>query len=205
MNIFVHHEYIYTHNTTHCSALIQTTGSDAVVIAYSAIWLVLHSRLQWNKFICLIPDPPCMQGSGFATLGVARYSADCYVSIIFQPGFVCCLSSARLIPSQGRSFPVNILLLCHCTTCCAIEYKYSGVWTVLVWCKCNFICCALYFMSQITVRSHQSTPLSTWARLRGARSHSPNNIPLENIHNLWHVMHTPTAQSWGEPCNQQQV
>jgi len=45
-------------------------------------------------------------------LGIVSYSVDCHVSIILQPflpGLVLfvCLSSAHLIPSQGRSFPVN--------------------------------------------------------------------------------------------------
>ena len=73
------------------------------------------------------------------------YSVDSHMNITFQsfiPGLVCCLSSEHFIPSQGWSFPVNVflILLPSCHVPCH---------RVLVWCQCNFICCTLYFTSQI--------------------------------------------------------
>jgi len=62
MNIFI--------QTVQRSASVQTTGSDAVVIAHSAIWLVLHSRLQRNKSVYRLDSRPSprVRGSGFARL-----------------------------------------------------------------------------------------------------------------------------------------
>ena len=57
----------------------------------------------------------------------------------FLPGLVCCLSSACLIPSQGRLFPVNVFLLP------LIEYRYSL--NCIGMTSCNFICCA--FMTDL--------------------------------------------------------
>jgi len=72
MNSFIHSwVYLYTHtHTAQRSASVQTTGSDAIVIAYSAIWMVLHSWLQRNKFVYRLDSRPSprMQGSGFASL-----------------------------------------------------------------------------------------------------------------------------------------
>jgi len=57
MNIFIRSWILYTtqHNAR---PLLETTGSDAVVIAYSVIWLVLHSWLQRNKSVYRLDSRP---------------------------------------------------------------------------------------------------------------------------------------------------
>ena len=75
MNIFIH--------TANSWALAQTTGSDAVVIAYSAIRLDLtHGCSGTNPCIGLTSDPPLyahMWGSGFARLSMT--SGECSSSV----------------------------------------------------------------------------------------------------------------------------
>ena len=83
MNILFIRSWIYLYNTAQHSASVQTTGSNAVVITYSAIWLVLHSWLQWNKSVYRLDSRPSLRvwGSGFARLRKTRVQ-----TVYFQQG-----------------------------------------------------------------------------------------------------------------------
>ena len=86
-------------------------------------------------------NDPEMAGPQVSIIKRFHCSLDCHVSITFQPflpGLVC-LSSARLIPSQGQSSPVNVFIR-------TLGNMRWHDWVQIQHCQYNFI---IYFMSQI--------------------------------------------------------
>lgn len=123
-------------------------------------------------------------------------SIDCQVNVtiqLFLPGLLCCLSSAYLMPSQGRSLPVNIfLLLSRHVTCHQVQVQSKLYWydvTAISHVAC-YTSWVRYTQYGVTTQ-HCSTTNGVGMHvntLRGAHLRSPNNLcAMES----WHSNSTP--------------
>ena len=107
MNIFIH--------TAQRSASIQATGSD-VSIAYSAIWLVLHSWLQRNKSVQRFSKFLQLPGATASTVWAnQRAEFKSFCNLIGWHGSRPC---NRMLQELGKALYRGLQVPCQQKRCC---------------------------------------------------------------------------------------